>query len=177
MPHIHTLLGQHDHTVSAFIIDVSQAEPRLWLHSHKKYNKLMQFGGHVELNENPWQAICREIGEESGFAMDQLKILQPVGARPRDIDMVVWPQPMMSNTHALELGHFHDDLSYAFVTDEPPQNVVGEMESATLSLPTLKEIAAHDEGQIAANTQEMTRYLFENILGKWSPVACNEFAG
>jgi 8-oxo-dGTP pyrophosphatase MutT (NUDIX family) len=176
MPHIHTAPGQHDHTVSAFIVDISRTEPRLWLHAHKKYHKLMQFGGHVELTENPWQAICREIREESGFSMEQLSVLQPSGPRPRDIDMRVWPQPMMSNTHALEQNHFHDDLSYAFVTTQRPADTVDGIESTTFELLSESEIAALGADQAAANTQEMTRYLFEYILGSWKPVAYSEFS-
>jgi len=43
------------------------AEPRIILHKHRKLNKLLQFGGHVELDETPWQAVLREIAEESGY--------------------------------------------------------------------------------------------------------------
>ena len=65
MPHIHTKPGQHDHTVSAFIVRLDGKQPRILLHRHKKSGVYMQFGGHIELHENPWQAISHELLEES----------------------------------------------------------------------------------------------------------------
>ena len=60
MAHIHNEPGQHDLTVSAFIINVSDKEnPKILLCRHKKLGKLLQPGGHVELDENPWQAVLR----------------------------------------------------------------------------------------------------------------------
>lgn len=52
-------------------------EPRIILHKHRKLKMLLQFGGHVELDETPWQAVLREIAEESGYDKNQLKLLQP----------------------------------------------------------------------------------------------------
>ena len=53
MPHIHTEPGQHDHTVGAFIICLGNNSPKILLHMHKKLNKLLPIGGHIELNEAP----------------------------------------------------------------------------------------------------------------------------
>lgn len=53
MPHIHTEPGQHDHTASAYIVRLDEAEPALILHRHKILGQYLQFGGHVELDENP----------------------------------------------------------------------------------------------------------------------------
>jgi len=53
MSHIHTNPGEHDQTVSAFIIRTDTAEPELLLHVHKKLGVLLQPGGHIELNETP----------------------------------------------------------------------------------------------------------------------------
>src|SRR3954465_16018556 len=77
MPHIHTEPGQHDHTVSAYIFRTDFSEPKVMLHLHKKHGTYMQFGGHIELNENPWQAITHELREEAGYELDELFILQP----------------------------------------------------------------------------------------------------
>lgn len=69
MPHIHTEPGQHDLTVSAYIVRMDLPEPAIILHKHRKLNKWLQFGGHVEPHENPWQAVQREIREESGYEL------------------------------------------------------------------------------------------------------------
>ena len=54
MPHIHNQPGQHDICVSGYIVKITEgAEPRIILHKHRKLNKLLQFGGHVELDETP----------------------------------------------------------------------------------------------------------------------------
>ena len=126
MPHIHTEPGQHDHTVSAYIIRYQDDVPYLLLHRHKKYKKLMQPGGHVELNETPWQAMRHEIVEETGYDLSQLKLLQPPVAPLsfRAPNTTVMPMPLLHNSHFVRDptidGHYHDDMVYAFVTDELP---------------------------------------------------------
>jgi len=52
MSHIHTQPGQHDMTVSAFIVRQVDGEWKCLVHLHKKAGKLMQVGGHVELGVN-----------------------------------------------------------------------------------------------------------------------------
>lgn len=78
MAHIHTEPGQHDHTASGFIVRTDTPEPTLILHRHKKTGKYMQFGGHIELDETPWQAVRHELMEESGYDLSDLQILQPM---------------------------------------------------------------------------------------------------
>lgn len=66
MSHIHPGHGQHDICVSAYIVLLGD-ESKMLLHKHRKLGTLLQFGGHVELDETPWQAVLREIMEESGL--------------------------------------------------------------------------------------------------------------
>lgn len=175
MPHIHTGPGQHDLTVSAWIIDTSQATPRLLLHMHKRFKALMQFGGHVELDENPWQSLCREVGEETGFALSQLQVLQPTRPRAKGNGMVVWPQAFAGTTHPVGDDHFHDDLCFAFVTDQQPRGTIGTGESNDVRLLTLEEILAMPDDAFAPNVKELVRVLFDHILEFWQPVALDEF--
>ena len=60
MPHIHEL---YDFVVSAFLVH----RKKVLLVYHKKYREWLPIGGHIELNEDPEQALHREIMEESGF--------------------------------------------------------------------------------------------------------------
>ena len=125
MPHIHTESGQHDLTSSAYIIRVDGPEPVVLLHEHKKLGIYMQFGGHVELDENPWQAIIREIREETGYTPEQLQVLQPFD-RPLTDDPVfmVHPYPLVVMTvpyAGIDDEHFHTDIGYAFVVRDSPQ--------------------------------------------------------
>lgn len=61
MPHIHTEI---DYVVSAFITHKSE---QVLLVQHKKLAMWAPPGGHVELNENPDQALDRELLEETGL--------------------------------------------------------------------------------------------------------------
>lgn len=160
MPHIHTATGQHDQTVSAHIIKYDDVvngfltNPRLLVHMHKKFGMLLQPGGHVELNENPWAAISHEIQEETGYDMDQLTLLQPNTLSVNKLTnptAILHPIPFYSNTHDAstpDLGgttHRHTDTAYLFVTDEEPRHLLGEDESQDLRWLSLEEILASEE--------------------------------
>ncbi|MCL4353018.1 NUDIX domain-containing protein [Patescibacteria group bacterium] len=63
MSHVHELI---DFAVSAFIVK----DNKVLLIHHKKLNKWLPIGGHIELNEDPEEALLREIKEESGLNVD-----------------------------------------------------------------------------------------------------------
>ena len=60
MPHIHRL---YDFVVSAFIVHKN----KVLLVYHKKYNEWLPIGGHVDLDEDPEEALFKEIREECGL--------------------------------------------------------------------------------------------------------------
>lgn len=98
MPHIHVEPGQHDLTVSMFIVRTDGPEPIVLLHHHRKLGVWMQTGGHVELDETPWQTVSHELREETGYDLAQLAVLQPplrLGPLP---DNVVHPEPVCLRT-------------------------------------------------------------------------------
>ncbi len=61
MPHLHTAPNQHDMTVSIYIIHRVGDEWRCLVHMHRKLGFLMQVGGHIELDETPWQSVEHEL--------------------------------------------------------------------------------------------------------------------
>ena len=69
MPHIHKLI---DFTVCAFIV----YGDKVLLVDHKKEKMWLPIGGHVELEEDPEEALMREIKEECGLEV------QIIGERP-----------------------------------------------------------------------------------------------
>src|SRR5688572_33246753 len=78
MAHKNTQEGEHDLTASAFIVllenkpkGASVTRPQLVLHEHAELGKLLQFGGHLEDNETPWQAALRKAKQEGGFEADE----------------------------------------------------------------------------------------------------------
>lgn len=175
MPHIHTKPGQHDHTVSAYLFRIEENEPKVLLHIHRKFGKHMQFGGHIELNETPWQAITHEILEESGYSMEQLAVLQPTDRIIQLHDAIMHPQPVTHNTHTLPGEHFHTDLVYAFTTMEAPKQQPSDGESTDIRSFTRSELVNLADDSIIENVREIALYIFDNCLTQWQPVSPSEF--
>ena len=179
MPHIHTQPGEHDHTVSAFIIRTDGPEPRLLLHRHKRLNKYMQIGGHVELNETPWQAITHELLEESGYDISQLRILQPaVRVTALDEGVSLHPYPVATNTHPIMLEplHYHTDTAYALVTDEEPRHPIGDDESTDIRLISCAELDALSDDDIYKNVRTLAQFVLDECLKNWEQIPTSEFA-
>ena len=65
MAHIHEKI---DFTVAIFVVH----EGRVLLIHHRKLDKWLPLGGHIELDEDPEQAALREAREESGFEVELL---------------------------------------------------------------------------------------------------------
>lgn len=172
MPHIHTKPGQHDHTVSAYIIRLDGDEPRILLHRHKKMGVYMQFGGHVELNETPWQAISHELWEESGYSLGQLSILQPKQRITKLTRSTSHPQPVNINTHSVdsEGKHFHTDVVYAFVTYENPRSTPGDGESSDIRSFTKAELQSLSPQEVFENVREIGQFILEGPLNNWDKI-------
>ncbi len=179
MPHIHNEENQHDFTASAFIVRTDFDEPRLMLHKHKKVGLFMQAGGHVELNENPWQAISHEIIEETGYSLNQLKILQPKHFTITHLsNAVVHPVPIVQNTHLYMPGvstHKHIDIVYGFVATETPNGKPNEDESQNIIWVTLEELRAFDPLKITSNAKEIGEAMLTIFVKEWQALPLSEF--
>lgn len=175
MPHIHTDPGQHDHTVSIYLFRTDLGEPKVLLHLHRKAGIYAQFGGHIELDETPWQAATHELEEEAGYKLSEVQLLQPHERMTNVGSAVVHPQPVVHVTmnNYYDQTHFHTDVAYAMIASQPPAEKPAENESAELKLFTRDEIATLEK------TDEITRsialYIFDNCLKKWIPVSPSEF--
>lgn len=101
MPHIHRLF---DFVVSAFLV---HKDAVLLIH-HKRYNEWLPLGGHIEMNEDPEQALFREIREESGL---RVRIL---AAKPAIAHAGVKPllTPAFLDVHRIEGAHRHIAFVY-----------------------------------------------------------------
>jgi len=180
MPHIHTEPGQHDHTVSAFIVRMDTPEPSIMLHVHKKVGLLLQFGGHIELNENPWEAMSHELTEETGYDPDQLSILQPRYPHITFLpNAVVHPVPLVQNTHNYEAGnenHKHVDTVYAFVATSAPRQKPDEGESTDIRVFILSELEVIPEGIIAENCRAVSIAILEYFLENWERKPLTDFS-
>ena len=102
MPHIHDLI---DFTADVFIV----YDNKVLLIFHKKHNMWLQIGGHVELNEDPEEAVLREAKEESGL---DIKI---IGKKEPNIEVegtkFLYP-PVFMNIHKINDVHRHIGLFY-----------------------------------------------------------------
>lgn len=119
MAHIHEKI---DFTVAIFVVQ----DHKVLLIHHRKLNKWLPLGGHIELDEDPEQAALRETKEESGLAVELLGERPPTtepGTRaligPRFLDihrinethehigMIYWARPKSGATTLAEEEH-HD---------------------------------------------------------------------
>lgn len=92
-------------TGSAFIISEEKREALLIL--HKKYNKWVVPGGHVDAGENALKASERESGEEVG-----LTDLNLLSAEIFDID--IHRIPSTTKNGKFEPEHWHFDVRYLY---------------------------------------------------------------
>jgi 8-oxo-dGTP diphosphatase len=130
----------------------------------KKINILMQIGGHIELNETPWQAVAHELVEESGYELNQLDILQFTKDQIKGVDGTVHPIPFASNTHLIGNLHYHSDSCYGFITDEDPRIVLADNESSDLRWLTLPELdAGNEQGEVLKDAVVIYRFLIDHI--------------
>lgn len=103
MPHIHTEI---DFVVSPVIIHPGR--DKVLLVEHPRYGKWISIGGHIELDENPDQALLREIEEECGL---EVEILSEKPAVKTPGYEILW-RPRHVDIHDANPPHRHIGLVY-----------------------------------------------------------------
>ena len=117
MAHIHEKI---DFTVAIFVVH----QGKILLIHHRKLNKWLPLGGHIELDEDPEIAALREAKEESGFDVELVGDRPPTtepGTRaliaPRFLDihrindthehigMIYWARPKNGSVTLATLEH------------------------------------------------------------------------
>lgn len=108
MPHIHE---RYDFVVSVFVV----WRGKVLLVHHKSYDKWLPIGGHIELDEDPEQALYREIAEECGL---RVRILAP---KPPVSEKGVKPilTPSFVDVHRIKGAHRHVAFIYVGVAKSP----------------------------------------------------------
>lgn len=104
MAHINEL---YDFVVNAFIV----YDNKVLLILHKKMNRWLSVGGHVELNENPEDALFREIKEECGLEVEVLG-LRPNVPSTGGFNFKPLYAPMFLDVHDITETHKHIGLNY-----------------------------------------------------------------
>ncbi len=116
---------------------------KLLLHLHQKYSMWLAPGGHIDPGENPFEAVLREVKEETGleiFSKQSIEYIEP--------DRFFVPVPFAINQHPVGEGRFHVSLAYAFTSknreitphpDEYPTEFkwfsIEELFNSTLNIP------------------------------------------
>ena len=93
-------------TVSGFVVH----RGRTALHWHRKLNMWLPAGGHVEANEDPVQAVLREVTEEFAVDAEIMRLapdVDPAGSGPRRLE-----PPYTIQNCIIEPGHEHIDFVY-----------------------------------------------------------------
>ena len=101
MPHIHEKI---DFTVAIFVVK----DKRVLLIHHRKLDKWLPLGGHIELEEDPEQAALREAREESGFEVEL------IGERPPTTETGTRAliAPRFLDIHRISETHEHIGMIY-----------------------------------------------------------------
>lgn len=102
MPHIHEKI---DFTVDVFIV----YDKKVLLIFHKKHNMWLQIGGHIELNEDPDEALFREVKEECGLDIEIIGERQPKFEIKGTKFLYT---PAFMNIHDINETHKHIGLIY-----------------------------------------------------------------
>ncbi|HVW23262.1 MAG TPA: NUDIX domain-containing protein [Candidatus Saccharimonadales bacterium] len=101
MPHIH---DQYDFSVTAFIV----YGDRVLLVEHPRYQKWLPIGGHIELNEDPEEALYREIAEETGLEVEVLASKPDIESSGTKFILT----PSYVDVHEANLPHKHISFIY-----------------------------------------------------------------
>lgn len=105
MAHIHDKI---DFTVGAFIVH----DGRVCLAHHKKLDLWVPPGGHIELDEDPDQALFREIEEETGLRHEDLEILSERHEFPVKTEARALYRPHWMSIHPFQGDHKHIVFEY-----------------------------------------------------------------
>jgi 8-oxo-dGTP pyrophosphatase MutT (NUDIX family) len=101
MAHIHE---QIDFTVAVFVVHAG----RVLLAHHRRLDRWLPLGGHIELDEDPEQAALREVREESGLDIELLGERPPTTG-PGTRALIA---PRFLDIHRITDTHEHIGLIY-----------------------------------------------------------------
>jgi 8-oxo-dGTP pyrophosphatase MutT (NUDIX family) len=104
MPHIHDLI---DFTVAAYIVN----NGKVALVNHIQLKRWMPVGGHIELDEDPEEALFREIKEETGIDKSELTVLS---SKPEIVsaETKFLFTPSFLDIHKITDTHRHVGITY-----------------------------------------------------------------
>jgi ADP-ribose pyrophosphatase YjhB (NUDIX family) len=143
-------------TGSSFILNDTMDEALLIL--HKKYNKWLAAGGHVDENETAKQASKRESGEEVG--LDKLELL-----KPEIFDIDVHRVPAATKKDVFEPEHWHFDVRYLYKAEKGAKVEANMEETNGFKWNNLKMLTTVDDESIKRQATKAIEFV-ESLKNK-----------
>lgn len=112
--------GQHQPTVSGWLVS-TESPRRVVLAYHRKLQSWLQPGGHVEPNEDYWQAMVREVAEETGIDLSDVPAREKIDSTTWEVRPPDFLQVQTIPAFGDQPEHFHVDAQY--VVEIPYQAV------------------------------------------------------
>jgi len=129
MAHIHKLI---DFAVAIFIV----YKNRVLLIRHKELKKWLPVGGHIELDEDPEEAIFREVKEETG--LEEIEIFGQKPSIKSGGTKFLYP-PTFLDIHDISQKHKHIGMIY-FARAKSDKIVLAQKEHKAIRWFTRREI-------------------------------------
>jgi 8-oxo-dGTP pyrophosphatase MutT (NUDIX family) len=148
-------------TASVFIINNCGKNWQLALIHHKKFDKWMVPGGHIEPFENQVEAAIREAREETGLSIKLFSFLHTEN-NVNDSQWILPPEyfyQQLIPESTKEESHYHLDFAYLAFTNQV---------EFTFNSQETKDIKWVDlEEALNFNLFEGTRFIIEEIMSKF----------
>lgn len=151
-------------TATAFVIDSQNRVLLLW---HKRMQKWMPPGGHIDPNETPEECAKRECKEETGLDVEIIgsEQLDLFSNNTEEGSMLKKPFAMMlENIPASEArnepAHQHiDSVFFAHPLDEKQALVIAKNEADHVRWFTKEEVENLPNDEIFENVKELIKYI------------------
>lgn len=150
---------KREFTATSFIFH----EKQLLLLFHRKFQRWLPPGGHVEPNELPCEAAIREAFEETGLTIQLLGegLCLPPYSRVRPYLILLYPIPPFEE----EPAHEHMDFAY-LAKPSCPTSLLTPKEGHLLKWFSQQEILDASAEQLFPETRTLALHLFEKLATK-----------
>lgn len=109
-------------TATAYIIAKKKGEASVLLHHHKKLGLWLGIGGHIEKDENPLEAVLREVEEETQLPIEVIISDQNRLITTGTVNEMVLPEAILEEKipkYGQVSAHCHIDCIYFAITRNP----------------------------------------------------------
>lgn len=151
-------------TASIFIFHKFEQEWKILFVHHKKFDRWMIPGGHVENHENSVEAVLREAFEETSLAPTLISFIHKELPQT-DSKWLLPPEYLFEQripAHKENDEHFHLDCAYVSVTDE---DTIKHREEESNDIQWFNEKEIKKETSMFLSTQKMALEFLKKLKG------------